>query len=92
MLEHNIYQYFWYVKCLTKNFGNISVMKQVRFAENLKRLRRENNMSQSSLAKRLGVDQRTVSAWENSVSEPCLGMLAKLCDVFDENFDSLIGE
>lgn len=49
-------------------------------------------MSQSSLAKRLGVDQRTVSAWENSVSEPCLNMLAKLCDVFDENFDSLIGE
>lgn len=67
-------------------------MKQVHFAENLKRLRRENNMSQSSLAKRLGVDQRTVSAWENSVSEPCLNMLAKLCDVFDENFDSLIGE
>ena len=43
-------------------------------------------------AKMLGVDQRTVSAWENSIAEPCLNMLAKLCDIFDESFDSLISD
>lgn len=65
-------------------------MKEIHFAENLKRLRTENKLTQAALGKMLSVDQRTVSAWENSLSEPCLNMLAKLCDIFDESFDSLI--
>ena len=55
-------------------------------------MRTENKLTQAALGKMLGVDQRTVSAWENSLSEPCLNMLAKLCDVFDESFDSLISD
>ena len=55
-------------------------------------MRTENKLTQAALGKMLGVDQRTVSAWENSVAEPCLNMLAKLCDVLDESFDSLISD
>lgn len=38
----------------------------------------------------LGVDQRTVSGWEHGVSEPSLTLLARLCELFDETFDSLL--
>ena len=43
-------------------------------------------------AKKLGVDQRTVSAWENGVARPGYEMLAEICDIFDESFDSLLSE
>lgn len=87
-----LYQNYWYVKYFTIIFGNIAFMKEIRFAENLKRLRKAKNLTQAELAGMLGVDQRTVSAWENSVAEPCLNMLAKLTEIFDESFDSLIGD
>lgn len=67
------------------------MMKEIFFAENLKRLRLEKKLTQSQLAEMLGVDQRTVSAWEHSVAEPSFSILAKLCDIFDETFDSLLG-
>ena len=67
-------------------------MKEIKFAENLKRARKEASMSQESLAKKLGVDQRTVSAWENGVARPGYEMLAEICDIFDESFDSLLSE
>ena len=65
-------------------------MKEIRFAENLKLLRKSKKMSQTELAKLLQVDQRTVSAWENDVCQPSFEMLSKLCEVFDENFDSIL--
>ncbi len=67
-------------------------MKEIKFAENLRRIRLAKQFSQGQLADVLGVDQRTVSAWENSVAEPSLSMLARLCEIFDETFDSLISE
>ena len=49
-------------------------------------------MTQAQLAQRLGVDQRTVSAWEKGVVRPSFETLALICDIFDENFDSLLSE
>ena len=65
-------------------------MKEIRFAENLKLLRKSKKMSQTELAELLQVDQRTVSAWENDVCQPSFEMLSKLCEVFDETFDSIL--
>ena len=65
-------------------------MKEIRFAENLKLLRKSKKMSQTELAKLLQVYQRTVSAWENDVCQPSFEMLSKLCEVFDETFDSIL--
>lgn len=67
-------------------------MKVIKFAENLKRMRVAAGMTQAQLAQRLGVDQRTVSAWENGVARPSFETLALICDLFDENFDSLLSE
>lgn len=60
------------------------------FAENLRALRQGKKMTQEALGKRLGVDKRTVSAWENKVCEPSFAMLVKLCELFDESLESLL--
>lgn len=65
-------------------------MKAIKFAENLKMLRKEKNMTQTQLGAILGVDQRTVSTWEKGLCEPSFTILAKLCEIFDENFDNLL--
>lgn len=63
---------------------------ELHFTENLKNLRKSKGMSQAALAKLLGVDQRTVSAWENGICEPSFVLLAKLCEIFEETYDSLL--
>ncbi len=65
-------------------------MRKIMFAENLKELRTAKGLTQAELAALVGVDQRTVSAWENKVSEPGFEMLARLCDVFDESIDEML--
>lgn len=66
------------------------MVKKINFAENLRNLRRGADMSQKKLAEMLGVDQRTISAWENEVCEPSYALLAQLCEIFDESFDGLL--
>ena len=65
-------------------------MMKIRFGENLKSLRQANKISQQTLAKIVGVDQRTVSAWEKGVCEPSFDTLAKLCEIFNEDFNGLL--
>ncbi len=47
-------------------------------------------MTQKDLATAIGVDQRTVSAWEKGVCQPNYEMLAILCELFEETFDSIL--
>ena len=63
---------------------------EIKFAENLKLLRKSKNISQKQLAEKLGVDQRTVSAWETGICEPSFTMLAKICEIFNETFDGIL--
>ena len=65
-------------------------MRRIIFAENLKRLRIENNLSQKALAEKLNVNFRTVSAWEKSVCEPSLEMLVKISELFNETIEDLL--
>lgn len=65
-------------------------MIEIKFAENLRLLRLGQGLSQDKLANALGVDQRTVSAWENGICEPSFSMLAKICDYFGENPDDIL--
>lgn len=62
----------------------------IKDGSKLKLLRKSKKMSQTELAKLLQVDRRTVSAWENDVCRPSFEMLSKLCEVFDETFDSIL--
>ena len=75
-----------------KNIALASRTKmEIRFAKNLRSLRKSKGLSQKELADIVGVDQRTVSAWENNVAEPSFDMLAKLCEIFNETYDGLLG-
>ncbi|MCH5147012.1 MAG: helix-turn-helix transcriptional regulator [Clostridiales bacterium] len=65
-------------------------MKEIKFAENLKQLRTSKGLYQHDLAQMVGVDKRTISAWEKGVSQPSLEMIAKLCEIFDESFDNML--
>ena len=63
---------------------------EVNFSQNLMSLRKAKKITQEQLARILGVDQRTVSAWEKGVCEPSFCSLAKLCEIFDEDFNGLL--
>ena len=65
-------------------------MKRIMFADNLRKLRIENNLSQKALAEKLNVNFRTISAWEKSVCEPSLEMLVKLAEFFGETIEDLL--
>lgn len=67
----------------------MSVM-EINFAKNLNTLRKAKGLTQKQLADYVGVDQRTVSAWENGVCEPSFDALLKLCRLFNETFDGLL--
>ena len=61
------------------------------FAKNLKILRAEHAMSQSALAKKLGVTQQCVSEWELWRTEPTLSYLWRIADIFDASMDEVCG-
>ena len=74
----------------TNVFGNIVSMKEIRFAQNLKQLRESSQLTQKQLGALINVDQRTVSAWEKGICEPSYSILARLCEIFHETFDSIL--
>lgn len=47
--------------------------------DNIRRLREEKGMSQSELAKKLFISDKTVSSWEVNRTEPRMGMIEALC-------------
>lgn len=47
-------------------------------SKNIKRLRKENNLTQDALAERLFVTRQTVSYWETGRNQPTLDMLGDL--------------
>ena len=66
-------------------------MKRNNFAENLKSLRKEQDISQGKLGGYVGVSQQCVSEWENGKIEPTLTYLWKLADLFGITIDELVG-
>ncbi|MGN0485920.1 MAG: helix-turn-helix domain-containing protein [Acutalibacteraceae bacterium] len=63
----------------------------VYFGENLKRLRKEKNITQETLADYLGVSFQAVSKWERGETYPDITMLPSLSAFFDVSVDDLLG-
>jgi transcriptional regulator with XRE-family HTH domain len=59
--------------------------------ERIKNLRQEKELTQTQLAKEIGVTQKQISKWELSVIEPNIYMLIKLANFFDVSIDYLVG-
>ncbi len=58
---------------------------------NIKKLRRERDLTQEELAEALGVTPKAISAWECDRSAPDLSMIPLLCRIFDVTADALLG-
>ena len=61
------------------------------FKERLKQLRLERQLSQSELAKNLGVSQRSISSWETGFRQPDFDTLERIARFFEVTQDYLLG-
>ena len=62
----------------------------MNFGSNLRKLRKEKNLTQEALAECLNVSPQTVSKWENGASIPDISLLPLLADYFQVSVDSLL--
>ena len=60
------------------------------FCENLKNIRKENELSQKQVAQKLNVVESCYANWEQGRTEPSISMLRKLCELFKININELI--
>ena len=60
-------------------------------AERIKHLREKNNLTQSSLAKKLNVTRSSVNAWEMGVNLPSTHYLIELSRIFRVTTDYILG-
>lgn len=61
-----------------------------KFSENLKKIRKDNNLSQEQLADELSVSRQAISKWESSIAYPEMDKIIALCDKFNLNIDDLL--
>lgn len=59
--------------------------------ERIKQLRKTHNMTQSILAKKLGITRSSVNAWEMGLSIPSTTYIAELSQLFGVSSDYLLG-
>ncbi|MBS1455618.1 MAG: helix-turn-helix transcriptional regulator [Clostridia bacterium] len=60
-------------------------------AERIRELMKEENLTQVSLAAKVGVKQNTISAWLLEKKEPSIRSLWLLADYFGVDIDFLVG-
>lgn len=60
-------------------------------AEKIKNLREKNNLTQTTLAKKLNVTRSSVNAWEMGISVPSTALLVDLAKLFHVSTDYLLG-
>lgn len=63
----------------------------IKFAERLKELREEMNISQNQLSKELKMSQAAISKWESGDRLPSVDLLWLLADYFKCSTDYLLG-
>ena len=66
-------------------------MYECKIAERLVELRTSHGLTQSELARKLSISNKTVSKWENGISTPDLSMLIELSKYYGISTDALLG-
>ena len=64
---------------------------ELKLAENIKRMRKERQLTQEALANALGVTVGAVYKWEADLTSPEIPMLVRIADLFDTSVDTLLG-
>ena len=63
----------------------------VNFAQRLKELRKEKNLSQDLLAKQVGLTHTAIGLWEQNKRVPNLDAVIKLANFFKVSLDYIAG-
>ena len=66
-------------------------MTNLLIGENIRRLRRERNLTQEEVAAHLGISFQSVSKWERGDGYPDITMLPALANYFQTSVDELLG-
>ena len=61
------------------------------FNKRIRELRIEKNLSQSNLAKLIGVTQSTIAKWETKIRQPDIDTLIEIAKYFNCTIDYLVG-
>ena len=61
------------------------------FAQRLKELRTENNLTQQQVATKLGIRQQSYTRYENGAGEPSLDTLIAIAKIYNVSVDYLLG-
>lgn len=64
----------------------------MNLADNLKKIRKDNHLSQEQLAEKLGVSRQSISKWELGIAYPELDKVVQLCNLFNLNIDDLLNQ
>ena len=64
----------------------------MKFADNLKKIRKSKNISQEELAEKVGVSRQSVSKWETSEAYPEMNNMLELCKIFKCNLGDLVND
>jgi transcriptional regulator with XRE-family HTH domain len=64
----------------------------MNLSDNLKKIRKEHNLSQEDLAEKLGVSRQSVSKWESNQAYPEMDKVIQLCKMFNLNMDELLNQ
>lgn len=64
----------------------------MKLSENIKRIRKENNLSQEQFAEKIGVSRQAVSKWESGQSYPEMDKVLLICKLYNYNIDELMNE
>ena len=64
----------------------------MNFKDNIKKIRKDNNLSQEELADKLGVSRQSISKWEQGDAFPEMDKLITICKMFNYNMDDLMNQ
>ena len=59
-------------------------------ADKIKKLRKDNNMTQEDLADKLNVSRQTISKWETNITIPDADNIVAICKLFNITTDELL--
>ncbi len=62
----------------------------LKIAERIQYLREKNGMTQTYLAKKLGISRSAVNSWEMSLSSPSLANILEMTQIFHVSADYLL--
>ncbi len=65
-------------------------MNNINIGDNIKRFRKESNMTQKELSKKLEVSISNVTKYERGQLEPNLAIIKKICATFNVSADELL--